>query len=87
MMEMYIQGVSTRKVQKITEELCGTSFSKSTVSLLCKQLDTHVTAFRERSLDGRYPFLIVDAIYTKVRERSAVRSKGVLIAIGIREDG
>ena len=52
MMEMVLQGVSTRKVTKITEELCGTSYSKSTVSQLCKALDLKVKAWNERKLDG-----------------------------------
>jgi putative transposase len=87
MMEMVIQGVSTRKVSAITEELCGKSFSKSTVSALCEALDPAVEAFRNRPLSKRYPFVIVDAIYIKVREDGRVRSKGVLIAIGVNQDG
>ena len=87
LMEMVIQGVSTRKVAQITETLCGTSFSKSTVSLLCQQLDPAVRAFQSRPLRGNYPFIIVDAIYTKARENGAVRSKGMLIAIGINAEG
>ena len=87
LMEMVIQGVSTRKVAQITETLCGTSFSKSTVSLLCQQLDPAVRAFQSRPLRGSYPFIIVDAIYTKARENGAVRSKGMLIAIGITAEG
>lgn len=87
MMEMVIQGVSTRKVSAITEELCGTSFSKSTVSALCKSLDPAVQAFRERPLEAKYPFVIVDALYTKVREREAVRSMGLLLATGVTLEG
>lgn len=87
LMEMVLQGVSTRKVSQITETLCGTSFSKSTVSALCQQLDPAVQAFRERPLNRAYPFIIVDAIYTKAREAGAVRSKGLLIAIGVNEQG
>ncbi|NLD17961.1 MAG: IS256 family transposase [Tissierellia bacterium] len=87
MMEMVINGVSTRKVATITEELCGTTFSKSTVSSLCEKLDPVVSAFRNRPLQMAYPYLIVDAIYTKVREAGAVRSKGLLLAIGVNEDG
>jgi len=87
MMEMVINGVSTRKVSVITEELCGSSFSKSTVSALCSALDPAVTAFRVRSLEQRYPFVVVDAIYTKVREEGRIRSKGLMIAIGINEQG
>ena len=87
LMEMVIQGVSTRKVAQVTEALCGTSFSKSTVSVLCQQLDPAVKAFRERKLTGSHPFLIVDAIYLKARENGAVRSKGMLVAIGVNSEG
>lgn len=78
MMEMVIQGVSTRKIKKITEEMCGTSFSKSTISNLCKNLDEAVQAFKNRLLDKPYPFVMADAMYIKVREDSAVRSKALL---------
>jgi len=87
MMEMVIQGVSTRNVQAVTEELCGTSFSKSTVSALCTALDPAVEAFRNRPLEKWYPFVMVDAIFTKVREGGQVRSKGLMIALGVNEDG
>jgi putative transposase len=87
MMEMVINGVSTRKVESITEELCGKKFSKSTISTLCKNLDPMVNAFRTRSLKSHYPFLMVDAIYVKVRENKRIQSKGLLIAIGINEEG
>ena len=77
LMEMVVQGVSTRKVSAITEELCGTSFSKSTVSDLAGALDLRVSAFNERSLSGhRYPFVFLDAMYIKVRRDEAVRSTG-----------
>ena len=69
MVQMVIAGVSTRKVEKVVETLCGTSFSKSTVSELCKTLDSEIKAFNGRRLDGiDYPFLMVDATYFKVRE-------------------
>jgi putative transposase len=87
LMEMVIQGVSTRKVAKITETLCGTSFSKSTVSALCARLDPIVAAFQNRPLTTTYPFVMVDAIYMKAREDGAVRSKGMLIALGINLEG
>lgn len=87
MMEMVINGVSTRKVSAITEELCGKQFSKSTISELCKNLDPVVDEFRNRKLDSKYPFVIVDALYTKVRETGRVRSKGLLLVIGVRDDG
>lgn len=87
LMEMVIQGVSTRKVSLVTEELCGTEFSKSTVSDLCKQLDPIVTAWNNRPLKEEYPFVIVDAMYIKVREDGRVRSRGVMIANGINLEG
>jgi putative transposase len=87
MMEMVVSGVSTRKVTAITEELCGSSFSKSSVSALCVTLDSAVTAFRERPLEKWYSFLMVDAIYTKVCENDRIRSKGLMIAIGLNEHG
>jgi transposase-like protein len=87
LMEMVIQGVSTRKVGEITEALCGTNFSKSMVSDLCKELDPLVEAFRSRPLGRHYPFLIVDAIYMKARDEQRIRSKGLLIATGINDDG
>nr|WP_313785598.1 transposase [Paenibacillus larvae] len=69
MMEMVVNGVSTRKVSQVTEELCGTEFSKSTVSDLCKRLDPIVTAWNNRSpADSLFPFVLVDAMYLKVRE-------------------
>ena len=87
MMEMVIQGVSTRKVASITEELCGRSFSKSTVSSLCEALDPAVEAFRNRPLNKHYPFVVVDALYIKSREDDRVLSKGVLVATGVNEEG
>ena len=87
MMEMVIQGVSTRNIQKVTEELCGEKFSKSTVSEICRELDVPVKAFKERLLPEKYPFIMADAMYIKVREDHRVRSKALLIAIGINPEG
>jgi len=87
LMEMVVQGVSTRKVSAITEELCGASFSKSTVSELCAGLDPRVRAFNERRLEGDYPFVLVDALFIKSREGDRVVSRAVLIVSGIRSDG
>lgn len=88
LMEMVVNGVSTRKVAHITEELCGKEFSKSTVSELCKGLDPLVQAWNERDLSGsRYPFLLVDALVLKVREGGQVRNVSALIAVGIHERG
>ena len=85
--EMYVQGVSTRKVKKITEQLCGQSFSASTVSRLNKQLDESLKRFAERTLEEDYPYLVLDAKYEKVRENSVVQSRAVLVAIGVNWDG
>ena len=87
MIEMVINGVSTRKIATVTEELCGKSFSKSTVSSLCGRLDPYVKAFRTRPLNTHYEFLVVDALYLKVREDKKVISKGLLIAVGITDEG
>ncbi len=87
MMEMVVNGVSTRKVENITEELCGKKFSKSTVSALCQKLDPLVHDFKTRPLKSHYPFLIVDALYLKARIDTRVQSRGLLIAIGVNEEG
>lgn len=88
LMEMYLQGVSTRKVTAITEELCGASFSKSTVSQLATELDLRVEAWARRDLSGQqYPFLIVDALVIKARREQAVRSFSALIVVGVNADG
>ncbi len=87
MLEMVVQGVSTRKVATITEELCGTEVSKSCVSRLCEALDARLTAFNERRLEGKFPFVLIDAMYIKVRQDERVQSKAVLIACGIDESG
>lgn len=86
LMEMVVNGVSTRKVTKITEALCGASFSKSTVSQLCLALDGRVAAFNEREL-GAFPFVIVDAMYFKAREGDSVQSKAAMIVSGVNEQG
>ncbi len=88
LMEMYVEGVSTRKVREITEVLCGTSFSKSLVSELAGQLDTELEAWRNRPLtETTYPYLSVDARYEHVRQEGRIVSQGVLIVAGVRADG
>lgn len=87
MAEMVVNGVSTRKVSRVMEELCGTSFSKSAVSDVCKDLDKAVQEFRMRPLDGEYPFLTVDATYFKVRENSRIVSKAFMLAYGTNAKG
>jgi putative transposase len=85
--EMYVQGVSTRKVKAITEELCGHEFSAATVSRINESLDGELTKFAERRLEEDYPYLILDARYEKVREDGVVRSQAVQMAIGINREG
>jgi transposase-like protein len=85
--EMYVQGVSTRKVKAITEELCGHAFSASSISAINKRLDESLRAFAERPLQEAFPYLILDARYEKVREAGVVTSHAVLIAVGIDWDG
>lgn len=87
MCEMVVQGVATRKIEKITQELCGIKFSKSNVSELCKRLDAEILRFKNRPLLEEYPFVMVDAMYLDVREDFRVRSKGLLVALGINRDG
>ena len=87
MTEMVINGVSTRKVSKVVETLCGTSFSKSTVSDLCKDLSAAVKEFRNRPLTENYPFLTVDATYFKVRENHRIVSKAFMIALATNDEG
>jgi putative transposase len=88
LVEMYIQGVSTRKVQKVVEQLCGVLVSASQVSALVKGLDDQLEAWRKRSLSGqKYPYLVVDAHYEKVRREGRVLSAAVLWVIGISETG
>ena len=87
MAEMVVNGVSTRKVSTVMETLCGSSFSKSTVSEVCKDLDKDVQAFRNRPLTEEYPFLMVDATYFKVRENHRITSKALMIALGTTREG
>src|ERR1700722_16361362 len=85
--EMYVQGVSTRKVKAVTEELCGHEFSASTISRLNQNLDEELEKFAGRRLDEPYPYLILDARYEKVREGGVIRSQAVMIAIGVDWEG
>ena len=88
LMEMDVQGVSTRKVAAITEELCGTNVSKSQVSALVGRLDPELKAWRERPLTGAAsPSLGVDARYEHARVDGRVVSLGVLVVAGVRADG
>ena len=85
--EMYVQGVSTRKVKAITEELCGHAFSASSISRINKRLDSDLAKFAERGLEEEYPYLILDARYEKIRQDSVIRTQAVQVAIGINWDG
>lgn len=85
--EMYLRGVSTRKVRQITEELCGTQVSASTVSRMVRRLDTDLEAWRTRRLQEAYPYLVVDARYERVREGGRITSRGVLLVVGISAGG
>jgi len=85
--EMYVQGVSTRKVKAITEELCGHSFSASSISAINKGLDEALAKFANRPLDEAYPYLILDARYERVRDNGVIAHQAVLIAIGINWEG
>ncbi len=84
--EMYVQGVSTRKVKAITEELCGVNITSSAVSQAAAQLDSELAQWRERRL-GEYPFLFLDAYYEQVREDGQVRDLAVLSAVGVNPAG
>src|SRR5688500_8131700 len=85
--EMYVQGVSTRKVKAITEELCGQAFSASAISTVNQRLDASLAAFARRRLEEPFAYLILDARYEKVREAGVVHSQAVLLAVGIDWDG
>lgn len=85
--EMYVQGVSTRKVRAVTEELCGHAFSASAVSSVTTTLDEELKRFAMRPLEEEYPYLILDARYERVREAGVIRQRAVLIAIGIDWEG
>jgi len=83
----YVEGVSTRKVDDLVQALGLTGIDKSKVSRICKELDEGVAAFRNRPLEGDYPYLWLDALYLKVRQNHRIVSMAVVIAIGVRETG
>lgn len=84
--EMYVGGVATRRVKGIVEEMCGFEVSASAVSRAAKELDESLEAWRNRPI-GVCPFLLIDALYTKVRMDGVVRDCALLVAMGISEDG
>lgn len=85
--EAYVKGVSTRKVDDLVRALGLKGISKSKVSRICQGLDQLVTAFRQRPLEGDYPYVWLDALYVKVRQHHRIVSQAVVIAIGVRRDG
>jgi putative transposase len=85
--EMYVQGVSTRKVEAVTEELCGHEFSASSISAINKKLDGSLKAFSERRLEEAFPYVILDARYERIREAGVIASQAVLIAVAVDWEG
>ncbi len=85
--EMYVMGVSTRKVSEITEQLCGTEISASQVSRVASLLDEELEKFRNRPLSGEYPFVYLDAHYEKVRVDGRVQDLAILKAVGVEASG
>jgi transposase-like protein len=83
----YVEGVSTRKVDDLLQSLGLTGIDKSRVSRICKELDEMVGGFRERSLEGKHPYVWLDALYLKVRQNHRIVSMAVVIAIGVKETG
>jgi putative transposase len=86
-MEAYVNGVSTRKVDRLVEQLGIGGMTKDRVSAICRALDEHVEAFRTRPLEGAYPYLWLDAKHVKVRDHGRVVSKAVVIAYAVHETG
>jgi putative transposase len=86
-LEAYINGVSTRKVDRLVEQLGIDGMSKDRVSALCRALDEQVEAFRQRPLEGAYPYLWLDAKQVKVRDHGRVVSKAVVVAYAVHESG
>jgi transposase-like protein len=85
--QMYVQGVSTRKVKTITEELCGHEFSASSISAITAKLDGELEQFARRRLEEAFPYLILDARYEKVRDNGVITTRAILVALGIDWEG
>ena len=92
--EMYVQGVSTRRVSRLAEDLCGHEFSPATISAMVSKLDASLKAFADRRLEEAYPYVLLDARYEKVREEGSVRSRavhrlpsGLTARVGVRCSG
>src|SRR6202171_2303821 len=86
-LEAYVNGVSTRKVDRLVEQLGIDGMTKDRVSALCRALDEQVQAFRQRPLEGAYPYLWLDAKQVKVRDFGRVVSKAVVVAYAVHESG
>jgi transposase-like protein len=86
-MEAYVNGVSTRKVDRLVEQLGIQAMSKDRVSRMCQGLDEHVEQFRSRPLEGSYPYLWLDAKHVKVRDRGRVVSKALVVAYAVHDTG
>lgn len=85
--QMYVQGVSTRKVAAVTQELCGHEFSASSISAITGRLEEQLAQFSQRPLEGEYPYVILDARYERVREGGVIVNRAILIALGIDWEG
>lgn len=85
--QMYVQGVSTRKVAAITEELCGHEFSASSISAITARLDARLEEFSHRALPEAFPYVVLDARYERVREGGVIASRAIMIALGIDWEG
>ena len=85
--EMYVQGVSTRKVKEITEELCGHEFSASAISRVTAKLDEELERFSRRPLEEEYPYVVLDARYERIRQDGVIGTQAVQVAIGINWEG
>ncbi len=85
--QMYVQGVSTRKVAAITQELCGHEFSASSISAITARLDEQLEQFSQRRLKESFPYVVLDARYEKVREGGTIESRAIQIALGIDWEG
>jgi putative transposase len=86
-MEAYVNGVSTRKVDRLVEQLGIQGMSKDRVSRMCRDLDERVEQFRSRALEGAYPYLWLDAKHLKVRDRGRVVSKALVVAYAVHDSG
>ncbi len=85
--EAYIQGISTRSVDDLVQAMGGTGISKSQVSRLCQEIDERVGAFLDRPIEGKWPYLWIDATYVKVRQDGRIVSVAVIVAVGVNTDG